>query len=206
MSREVFRQLVERLRGRPVFVPLSMGLDSRLVVCMLRHIGYDRIETFSYGRAKNCEAAGARQVAHRLGVPWRFVPFTRELGRAFHEQSCREYIRFAHRGISIPSMIDVHAVRMLTECGVVVLSGSLPPGLPDDTYARLIHHARAQGVSSLVDTSGSALRLALTAGPKLVKINRAEVEELSVGICHFAAFGLAADSGPGTGGGMAQLL
>lgn len=115
----VFRQLVERLRGRLVFVPLSMGLDSRLVVSMLRHLGYDRIEAFSYGRPKNCEAAAAQQVARRLGVPWRFLPYTRELGRAFHERSCREYIRFAHRGISVPGMLDVHAVRMLVERGEV---------------------------------------------------------------------------------------
>jgi len=41
--------------------------------------------------------------------------------------------------------------------GVVVLGGSLPPGLPDTTYADLVRGLRARGVHAIVDTSGAAL-------------------------------------------------
>ncbi|MCX2183884.1 hexose kinase [Streptomyces sp. SKN60] len=60
---------------------------------------------------------------------------------------------------------------------VVVLSGSLPPGLPEDAYATLVHAARARAVPAVLDTSGPALRAALPAGPALVKPNADELTE-----------------------------
>ncbi|MFF0435372.1 1-phosphofructokinase family hexose kinase [Streptomyces sp. NPDC004327] len=60
---------------------------------------------------------------------------------------------------------------------VVVLSGSLPPGLPEDAYATLVRAARARGVPAILDTSGPALLAALAAGPALVKPNADELAE-----------------------------
>ena len=60
----------------------------------------------------------------------------------------------------------------------VVLSGSLPPGLPADIYATITARVQAAGVSVLLDTSGTPLKAALTAGPKIVKPNRHELAEL----------------------------
>jgi tagatose 6-phosphate kinase len=59
--------------------------------------------------------------------------------------------------------------------GVVVLSGSTPPGLPDDAYARLIRAARGIGVPVVLDTDGADLRAGLAAGPAVVKPNRDEL-------------------------------
>ena len=56
----------------------------------------------------------------------------------------------------------------------VVFSGSLPPGAPSDLYARLITSARDSGCPTLLDTSGEALRAALSARPDCVKPNREE--------------------------------
>ena len=55
---------------------------------------------------------------------------------------------------------------------VVVLSGSLPPGLPDDTYAELIR--LSPNVKSIVDTSGHPLAAAVAAHPDVIKPNRYE--------------------------------
>jgi tagatose 6-phosphate kinase len=60
----------------------------------------------------------------------------------------------------------------------VVLSGSLPRGLPDSTYAELTKIAAATGVPVLLDTSGQALRLGAAAGPAIVKPNLAELSAL----------------------------
>ena len=60
----------------------------------------------------------------------------------------------------------------------VVLSGSLPPGMPEDAYATLTRRIQAAGAAVLLDTSGSPLRAALTAGPRLIKPNRHELAEL----------------------------
>lgn len=60
----------------------------------------------------------------------------------------------------------------------MVLSGSLPPGLADDTYAVLADDLRAQGVRVAVDTSGPALQAAVDAGVDLVKPNVGELARL----------------------------
>jgi tagatose 6-phosphate kinase len=59
----------------------------------------------------------------------------------------------------------------------VVLSGSLPVGLPADAYAGLIAAAASAGVPVVLDTSGAALRHGAAAGPTLVKPNLAELAE-----------------------------
>jgi tagatose 6-phosphate kinase len=66
--------------------------------------------------------------------------------------------------------------KALAKCAAVVLSGSLPPGLPADTYARLIEMAAAARVPVLLDAHGEALRLGAAAGPAIVKPNLAELE------------------------------
>lgn len=59
-----------------------------------------------------------------------------------------------------------------------VLTGSLPPGVPRDAYARLLSRARARGALTALDASGPVLAAALEAGPDLVKVNEAEACEL----------------------------
>src|ERR1044071_1410536 len=56
----------------------------------------------------------------------------------------------------------------------VALSGSLPPGAPQDLYAELIRLAHHYGCRTLLDTSGEALRRGLDAAPDFVKPNRNE--------------------------------
>lgn len=64
----------------------------------------------------------------------------------------------------------------LADCAALVLSGSLPRGLPDSSYADLIALAAEAGVPSLLDTSGEALLLGAAAGPAIVKPNLAELQ------------------------------
>jgi 1-phosphofructokinase family hexose kinase len=64
---------------------------------------------------------------------------------------------------------------------VLVCSGSLPPGAPDDAYARLVALARRASVASVVDASGAALGAALAAEPDVVVPNLPEAEGLLLG-------------------------
>jgi 6-phosphofructokinase 2 len=60
----------------------------------------------------------------------------------------------------------------------VVLSGSLPPGIPATIYGRWIRLLARRGTPCVLDASGPALRWGLRAHPWLVKPNRQEAEEL----------------------------
>jgi 1-phosphofructokinase family hexose kinase len=62
---------------------------------------------------------------------------------------------------------------------MVIISGSLPPGMEADWYSKLIRKAHAKGCKVFLDTSGEALRSGLAAGPDFVKPNRQEAEELT---------------------------
>ncbi len=61
---------------------------------------------------------------------------------------------------------------------VLVLAGSLPPGVPDDTYATYVRAARDRGLFVVLDTHGEPLRRGIEARPDLIKPNRTEAEHL----------------------------
>jgi 1-phosphofructokinase family hexose kinase len=59
-----------------------------------------------------------------------------------------------------------------------VFSGSLPRGVPDDLYARLIAEINGMGCLTVLDSEGEALRLGTRAEPTVVTPNEPEAEEL----------------------------
>jgi 1-phosphofructokinase family hexose kinase len=61
---------------------------------------------------------------------------------------------------------------------VLVLAGSLPPGIAATTYARYIERARARGLRVILDTDGEPLRLGSAARPTVIKPNIREAEHL----------------------------
>jgi 1-phosphofructokinase family hexose kinase len=60
----------------------------------------------------------------------------------------------------------------------LMLCGSLPPGVPDDFYARLVRSANRRGVPVLVDADGDVLLAALEEKPTVVAPNQPEAERL----------------------------
>ncbi|MDT8405806.1 MAG: hexose kinase [Methylococcales bacterium] len=59
-----------------------------------------------------------------------------------------------------------------------LLSGSLPPGAPEDAYAHLITLARQLGCHTALDSHGTALAHGLNAAPDWLKINQQEFSAL----------------------------
>jgi len=70
------------------------------------------------------------------------------------------------------------AASLFGEARWLTISGSLPRGAPDDGYRDLVAESRAAGLRVAVDAEGDRLRLALEAGPDIVKVNAAEAREL----------------------------
>ncbi len=59
----------------------------------------------------------------------------------------------------------------------LILSGSLPPSLPKDTYGHLAALAKAKGVRAVVDAARESLAQALPGKPFLIKPNAQELGE-----------------------------
>lgn len=68
--------------------------------------------------------------------------------------------------------------RALPRASWLTISGSLPPGLPDDGYATAVRRARDAGVAVALDTEGERLRRALAERPEVVKVNATEAGDL----------------------------
>ena len=60
----------------------------------------------------------------------------------------------------------------------LVLSGSLPPRVPEDFYARLADEAAQHSIRVVLDTSGRPLEPTLDTGVYLAKLNRKELAQL----------------------------
>lgn len=64
-------------------------------------------------------------------------------------------------------------------CDYLVMSGSLPRGVPADFYARSTSLAKEQGIRCILDTSGDALKQGVAnGGLELIKPNLKEFEQL----------------------------
>lgn len=66
----------------------------------------------------------------------------------------------------------------LPEADLVILSGSLPPGLPLDTYLDMINLTRRYGVQTLADIHSAPLRNAIPGKPWMIKPNLSEFHDL----------------------------
>ena len=93
-----------------------------------------------------------------------------------------QYTKFNEPGpvVSERQIAVLHdCIEQLTKPGDVwAFCGSLPPGAPDDLYARCIILVQARGGRAFLDTSGAALRAGLAASPFAVKPNSEETAEL----------------------------
>ena len=116
----IMERTLKSLDGRPLVVPLSAGRDSRLIVSAARHLGYDNVRCFAYGRAGNFEAQASRAVAEKLGYPWTFVPATiPKQRRFFASNDYAHYLDFADSGVALPFVHDIAPLIELKKTGYV---------------------------------------------------------------------------------------
>lgn len=133
LTDKVFTRVTQEADGAPVWVPLSGGLDSRLVLCKLKQLGYDHLQAFSYGAKGNYEAKAAKEVAERVGVPWFFVPDTmRETREFFSSDTRRKYWHYSDGLCSIPNMQDIHALEKLRRNGALPIDAVVVNGQSGD--------------------------------------------------------------------------
>jgi 6-phosphofructokinase 2 len=125
-----------------------------------------------------------RQLLDREGVVARVVNIEGSTRESFtvDETATGEQFRFVLQGPQLREaewrdcLAAVEALMM--EGGMLVASGSLPPGVPDDFYAHIARAAKQRGMLCVIDASGLALREALDEGVYLVKPSQRELAEL----------------------------
>jgi 1-phosphofructokinase/tagatose 6-phosphate kinase len=86
------------------------------------------------------------------------------------------------RGPSVSTQeLELFREKLIYLCqgaSLCVFAGSLPRGVEPDAYAGLIREVKKLGVTTVIDTEGEPLRLAVRAEPDVVSPNELEAEEL----------------------------
>ncbi len=124
------------------------------------------------------ELLDEEQLHHR---PFPIKGSIRESLAVFEEATGQQY-RFGMPGPEISGSESEGFLRELSAMepfpDYLVASGSLPPGVPSDFYAKVARIGKDKGAKTIVDTSGEALKHALREGVFLIKPNIREFREM----------------------------
>ena len=121
------------------------------------------------------------------GVEYDFCRLDEGMTRINVKVCAREQTELNGAGPQIPPEALARLAETLDTLGEgdwLVLSGSVPAGVPADIYAKLLECVRKNGVRTLLDTSGDALKNALPCAPDLIKPNLDELDALVGGAPH----------------------
>lgn len=139
----ITRNIIERAKGRPIWIPLSGGLDSRIILCKLHEHGYKNLHTFTYGPKFNFESKVAKKVAEKLTIPWVFISPTKSQIRRYFESDIRKYFWRTTDGLkAIASMREFSAIMNLREQSLVPDDAIFINGQSGDyiTGGHISHH------------------------------------------------------------------
>ncbi len=168
--------------NRVVASRLDPGGKGVNVACVLADLGVETVATGFLGDAN--EALFETFFAEKK-IADRFVRLagSTRTGIKVVDEGTRETTDINFPGLA-PAEKDVaelfERVAALAEAGRwFVLSGSVPPGVADDVYARLIETIHGKGGRVVLDTSGPPLAAALASRPDVIKPNAEELGALA---------------------------
>ena len=133
-----FRRMLESVKDRQIVVPLSGGLDSRLIVCMLKRLGYVNVVCYTVGRPENSELIIARKVVEKLGYRHYFIDNTSPEFVSTDYYSDPEFQRYCHFVGGLGNFLWVFehfAVKWLTQNNIVEKNAVFVPGHSADFIA-----------------------------------------------------------------------
>ncbi len=123
LNERIFKKMITSLNNRQVVVPLSGGLDSRLIVSGLKKFNYKNVLCISYGLKNNRDATIAKKVAEKLGYRWLFIEYTiREFKNYYYS---KEYSKYKDYCDSFTGIHFVGEYIMLKKLGSVINSNAI---------------------------------------------------------------------------------
>jgi 6-phosphofructokinase 2 len=166
--------------GKPRLDPGGGGIN---VSRALHRLGTPTVALYAVG---GLTGARLRDLVDREGFPHRPIAIADETRQSFtaHENSTGKQYRFVLPGPELSAnewqgLLET-ALEMAEKAELVVASGSLAPGMPDDFYARVATALERQGARLILDSSGPGLVRTLDlAHVYLVKPNMHEIVELA---------------------------
>jgi 1-phosphofructokinase family hexose kinase len=164
---------------REVITPSGKGVDASLVI---HELGGESVAT---GLNAGRNGRLLTDLLDEMGVTHDFIPAVGETRVAI---VLVDLDKNQQSTISAPTLKGTreHLSQLLTQLDRyathawgVIFGGSLPPGLPVDSYAHLVRRACERGLITLLDTSGAALREGVRGLPHFLKVNQDELAALA---------------------------
>ncbi|MBD3276003.1 MAG: 1-phosphofructokinase, partial [Candidatus Marinimicrobia bacterium] len=133
-------------------------------------IGEENRDAFDY--------LGSASVRHE------FIPVAgrTRINVTFHEKNFDRTTHIRNPGYSVNEqhieLLKNQLADTLSRGDYIILSGSLPPGAPDNLYAELIQLVHDGGGIAVLDSSGAALSEGISAQPDIIAPNATELSKL----------------------------
>ena len=115
-----------------------------------------------------------KQRMEQEGIESDFIEIEKGLSRINFKMKSNEESEVNGNG---PDIKQEHIDQLLQQLSnldsgdTLVLSGSIPPSLPNDIYQRIMAHLTGKGINFVVDATGELLMKSLTYRPFLIKPN-----------------------------------
>ncbi len=155
------------------------GINVNIV---LQHLG---IETSCLSLLHSDGGAAVQELMDSLNIPFVGVkvPGSLRINLKLTETGNGRMTEINEGGSAVDEHTTGRVMRGLDELlphtDILVASGSVPPGFPDDIYANMVERAREHNVRTLLDCADLLLRKGLASRPWAVKPNKYELERLS---------------------------
>jgi len=158
----------------PVYEPGGGGIN---VARAIKRLGGDATAIYLEGGYSGKVFTELLRIEKIDIIPIRTLGVTRE-NLVVKELSTNKQFRFVMPGDAVSDKEWKNCVKALSQIPIVnyiVVSGSLPAGVPPDIFERMASIARSKNARLIVDTSGAALNHAVEAGTYLIKPNLKEL-------------------------------
>jgi 1-phosphofructokinase len=172
-------QLVPGGITRPHTTVLQLGGKGVNVSQILRCLNIDNV---AMGIVAGATGAVLEQGLQEMGIQTEFVHIPRGLTRINVKLTAQTDTEVNALGPTVhPQALEPLLARLRTlQAGdVLVLAGSVPPGLSVTIYRTLLQQVEGKGVYTVVDAAGVLLEESLPGAPWLIKPNHIELEELA---------------------------
>jgi 6-phosphofructokinase 2 len=122
------------------------------------------------------------EMLSQAGVPWTAVPIVGATRISFtvRDRGNGTEYRFVPQGPQLEAADCARVLQAIDELEAdwLVVSGSLPPGVPTDFYAKVARGAAERGIRVALDTSGAALKASLGEHISVLKPSLGEFESI----------------------------
>ena len=164
---------------REVVSPSGKGIDVSMI---LHELG---AATLAISLNAGLSGAMLAELLAQRGIPCHFIAAegeTRVAALITDLANVRQSTILAPTLTAGPHHLDALVDQVMAQAGAswgLVCAGSLPPGLPLTSWARLLQVGQDQGLVTLLDSSGIGLRFGIGGIPHILKINGRELTELA---------------------------